>query len=529
MQLRESKRLHVRKVEQDLPIDSSGESREAKRSRKIPENESENARTGAMIAKAEVSTALSMRSGDEAELQKIQKDKFRRDIPLVSHDTELDPKRMTFAEMILCNKGGVPMPSSVLKKMSSTKSGKGEKQSEDSAAGGGSNSSGMGSGNKQGPPSDSSGPYIAPRMHVVGGRLTIDTSSLVLTAGLEGDNALHNYNVATEDKSYTTSASFASRTPSIKWSAAETGEFYDALKVYGTDFTAIARLFPRRNRRQIKNKFKKEEKLHGAAVEMALGERKGIALADMVAMGTCDDTLDLSTIPLPPTPSTVPPTLTTLTTPLPGEGAVNTATDRARPLSLPSDRPFSHPSHHPPPSSILHAPPSHEDPSERPLGTIAQYLGATASVSGPSPYVSAAEWKVMEREREREKERDREKISALAMEEGNEKEKHVTRSTERERELSLPLSGRGSMPPLELASPLGSPTRSAQLPLGATAPSTAPSIVPATLPTAQASQMDQLTRLASQVASPFVVKAKGKKTTPRPSLQPSFSLSRKTS
>ena len=126
MQLRESKRLHVRKVEQDLPIDSSGESREAKRSRKIPENESGNARTGAMIAKAEVRTALSMGSGDEAELQKSQKDKYRRDIPLVSHDTELDPKRMTFAEMILCNKGGVPMPSSVLKKMSSTKSGKGE-------------------------------------------------------------------------------------------------------------------------------------------------------------------------------------------------------------------------------------------------------------------------------------------------------------------------------------------------------------------------------------------------------------------
>lgn len=46
-----------------------------------------------------------------------------------------------------------------------------------------------------------------------------------------------------------------------------------ALRQYGTDFTIIEKLFPTRTRRQIKNKFKKEEKDNLAKIDFALKNR----------------------------------------------------------------------------------------------------------------------------------------------------------------------------------------------------------------------------------------------------------------
>ncbi|CAK1584618.1 unnamed protein product [Parnassius mnemosyne] len=57
---------------------------------------------------------------------------------------------------------------------------------------------------------------------------------------------------------------------SADWSAAETVRFYRALAALGTDFTLMAQLFPDRSRRELKLKFKKEEKLNGAQVDKAL-------------------------------------------------------------------------------------------------------------------------------------------------------------------------------------------------------------------------------------------------------------------
>ncbi|XP_046970199.1 transcription factor TFIIIB component B'' [Vanessa cardui] len=55
-----------------------------------------------------------------------------------------------------------------------------------------------------------------------------------------------------------------------EWSAAETVRFYRALAAIGTDFTLMAPLFPDRTRKELKLKFKKEEKLNGAQVDKAL-------------------------------------------------------------------------------------------------------------------------------------------------------------------------------------------------------------------------------------------------------------------
>ncbi|XP_023954380.1 uncharacterized protein LOC112057982 [Bicyclus anynana] len=54
------------------------------------------------------------------------------------------------------------------------------------------------------------------------------------------------------------------------WSAPETVQFYRALAALGTDFSLMAQLFPHRTRKQLKVKFKKEEKQNGAQIEKAL-------------------------------------------------------------------------------------------------------------------------------------------------------------------------------------------------------------------------------------------------------------------
>ena len=55
-----------------------------------------------------------------------------------------------------------------------------------------------------------------------------------------------------------------------KWSNKETVKFYKALSMIGTDFTMIQRLFPYRNRDEIKRKFKREEKINQALIDKIL-------------------------------------------------------------------------------------------------------------------------------------------------------------------------------------------------------------------------------------------------------------------
>ncbi|XP_026763101.2 uncharacterized protein LOC113521681 [Galleria mellonella] len=54
------------------------------------------------------------------------------------------------------------------------------------------------------------------------------------------------------------------------WTEPETVRFYRALAAIGTDFSLMAPLFPGRSRRELKTKFKKEERLNCAQVDKAL-------------------------------------------------------------------------------------------------------------------------------------------------------------------------------------------------------------------------------------------------------------------
>jgi transcription factor TFIIIB component B'' len=52
----------------------------------------------------------------------------------------------------------------------------------------------------------------------------------------------------------------------------DTLRFYQALRMCGTDFTLIARVFPNRDRDDIKRKFKTEDKANRTLVDSALSK-----------------------------------------------------------------------------------------------------------------------------------------------------------------------------------------------------------------------------------------------------------------
>ena len=73
-----------------------------------------------------------------------------------------------------------------------------------------------------------------------------------------------------DDAPGATSASYSNRVPSERWGLEETRRFYDALRRFGTDFTMMLTAFPGRTQRQLKNKFKRENRTQSALVSLAL-------------------------------------------------------------------------------------------------------------------------------------------------------------------------------------------------------------------------------------------------------------------
>uniref|UniRef100_V5GSX4 Transcription factor TFIIIB n=1 Tax=Anoplophora glabripennis TaxID=217634 RepID=V5GSX4_ANOGL len=55
-----------------------------------------------------------------------------------------------------------------------------------------------------------------------------------------------------------------------EWTQGETLRFYKALNTIGTDFTLMCELFPRRTRRELKQKFKKEERINRGLIDKAV-------------------------------------------------------------------------------------------------------------------------------------------------------------------------------------------------------------------------------------------------------------------
>ncbi|KAI0105501.1 hypothetical protein GGR51DRAFT_519589 [Nemania sp. FL0031] len=112
---------------------------------------------------------------------------------------------------------------------------------------------------------------------VVDGQIVVHAASLVVDR--------HNQDMSTleevEENDFTnlvTSASFAKRVQAPgNWTDEDTEKFYRLLGMFGTDFETISRLFPGKNRRAVKLKFNKEERLRPNRINAAMmvrGQKK---------------------------------------------------------------------------------------------------------------------------------------------------------------------------------------------------------------------------------------------------------------
>ncbi|XP_056288696.1 nascent polypeptide-associated complex subunit alpha, muscle-specific form-like isoform X2 [Pseudoliparis swirei] len=107
------------------------------------------------------------------------------------------------------------------------------------------------------------------------GTLIIDEESLTVEVlRAKGPNPAQDRDPIFERGSTTTYSSFRKGTYTKPWSNEETDMFFLAISMVGTDFSMICQLFSLRTRREIKNKFKKEERENSWRVDKAFQERR---------------------------------------------------------------------------------------------------------------------------------------------------------------------------------------------------------------------------------------------------------------
>ncbi|KAF3637615.1 putative transcription factor TFIIIB component B''-like isoform X2 [Capsicum annuum] len=90
----------------------------------------------------------------------------------------------------------------------------------------------------------------------------------------DGEANDHNKSPRGEDTSaYFNYQTYMDKTPRTRWSKQDTELFYEAVQQFGTDLSLIQQLFPGRTRRQLKLKYKKEERKNPFMLHDALTNR----------------------------------------------------------------------------------------------------------------------------------------------------------------------------------------------------------------------------------------------------------------
>ncbi|XP_014469970.1 PREDICTED: transcription factor TFIIIB component B'' homolog [Dinoponera quadriceps] len=102
------------------------------------------------------------------------------------------------------------------------------------------------------------------------GQLIIDEQSLVIEqTRVRKHKEILSQDIIVEEEDYG-SGFYKKRQKSKEWPKWETFKFYKALNVVGTDFLLMQTLFPNRTRAEIKQKYKKEERVNRPLVEKTL-------------------------------------------------------------------------------------------------------------------------------------------------------------------------------------------------------------------------------------------------------------------
>lgn len=131
--------------------------------------------------------------------------------------------------------------------------------------------------------------HNVPNTIIVNGQIQIDETSLEIdrhaAAALERNAEQLDAVDETDMTRKVNSATWLKRDKSGGWNEMLTERFYDGLRMFGTDFEMISKMFPGRTRHKVKLKFCKEEKVNGHRIKATLlGENLAVDLPELEKM-----------------------------------------------------------------------------------------------------------------------------------------------------------------------------------------------------------------------------------------------------
>lgn len=108
-------------------------------------------------------------------------------------------------------------------------------------------------------------------------------TTLVANAVLEED-VREDTDIYKRVNSSTVGPSRSQIAPGQQWDDLSTEQFYQGLKMFGTDFKMISNMIPGKNRRQVKLKYNAEERLNWVKVQRCLGQKEEVNLETYATM-----------------------------------------------------------------------------------------------------------------------------------------------------------------------------------------------------------------------------------------------------
>ncbi|KAJ5753689.1 uncharacterized protein N7511_007842 [Penicillium nucicola] len=125
-------------------------------------------------------------------------------------------------------------------------------------------------------------PQSGPIMRIVNGEIVLDNTSLQVDRHADAARAAGDLEDVVESNltRKVNQATYGKRSKTETWDEEMTDLFYRGLRMFGTDFMVISKMFPGRSRRQIKLKFNNEERRDPQRIkDTLLGPREHIDIA----------------------------------------------------------------------------------------------------------------------------------------------------------------------------------------------------------------------------------------------------------
>ncbi|GLE05356.1 hypothetical protein PINS_up014369 [Pythium insidiosum] len=114
------------------------------------------------------------------------------------------------------------------------------------------------------------GSLVTPQVEIIDGKMVISESTVKVVETPSFGAAASDDGEDTARRPRGSRYAAPNSAPGRRWSKDETKQFYYCLSQVGPNFSMMATLFPARKRKELKSKFKYEEKHHPTLIEIAL-------------------------------------------------------------------------------------------------------------------------------------------------------------------------------------------------------------------------------------------------------------------